>query len=174
MRAYYFFFFFQAEDGIRDYKVTGVQTCALPILLAQMMIKMLVQHHAPASPGNSAKDTARWPLRRRSPISKAANQVAQASDVCLPGRWARGEKLGRAPTLPFGPRHDVDRQPVKGRVAQWTRGRRGLQLLETLPQIAAHMADHLWRCEAPPERLAIRCQAADPVEDRISGLGVEE
>src|SRR2546426_5962556 len=26
-----FCFFFQAEDGIRDYKVTGVQTCALPI-----------------------------------------------------------------------------------------------------------------------------------------------
>src|SRR5256885_11778385 len=26
----FFFFFFQAEDGIRDYKVTGVQTCALP------------------------------------------------------------------------------------------------------------------------------------------------
>src|SRR5688500_19616059 len=25
-------FIFQAEDGIRDYKVTGVQTCALPIL----------------------------------------------------------------------------------------------------------------------------------------------
>ena len=25
-------FFFQAEDGIRDYDVTGVQTCALPIL----------------------------------------------------------------------------------------------------------------------------------------------
>src|SRR5438874_3319613 len=27
-----FFFFFQAEDGIRDLYVTGVQTCALPIL----------------------------------------------------------------------------------------------------------------------------------------------
>src|SRR5688500_316528 len=27
----YVVFFFQAEDGIRDYKVTGVQTCALPI-----------------------------------------------------------------------------------------------------------------------------------------------
>ena len=26
-----FFFFFQAEDGIRDIGVTGVQTCALPI-----------------------------------------------------------------------------------------------------------------------------------------------
>src|SRR5205823_70493 len=28
----FFFFFFQAEDGIRDKLVTGVQTCALPIL----------------------------------------------------------------------------------------------------------------------------------------------
>src|SRR5256885_10905555 len=28
---WYVIFFFQAEDGIRDYKVTGVQTCALPI-----------------------------------------------------------------------------------------------------------------------------------------------
>src|SRR5256885_8847381 len=28
---HYTFFFFKAEDGIRDYKVTGVQTCALPI-----------------------------------------------------------------------------------------------------------------------------------------------
>ena len=27
----FFLFFFQAEDGIRDYKLTGVQTCALPI-----------------------------------------------------------------------------------------------------------------------------------------------
>src|SRR6266850_3835865 len=31
-----FFFFFQAEDGIRDYKVTGVQTCALPIWAARL------------------------------------------------------------------------------------------------------------------------------------------
>src|SRR2546426_2287310 len=31
LRCWFFFFFFQAEDGIRDYKVTGVQTCALPI-----------------------------------------------------------------------------------------------------------------------------------------------
>src|SRR6266542_7173214 len=31
--SYLFFFFFQAEDGIRDATVTGVQTCALPISL---------------------------------------------------------------------------------------------------------------------------------------------
>src|SRR5690606_40168292 len=28
---FFVFFFFQAEDGIRDFHVTGVQTCALPI-----------------------------------------------------------------------------------------------------------------------------------------------
>src|SRR5260370_27515102 len=31
MLFFMFFFFFQAEDGIRDSSVTGVQTCALPI-----------------------------------------------------------------------------------------------------------------------------------------------
>src|SRR5205823_6764525 len=31
------FFFFQAEDGIRDKLVTGVQTCALPIFFAASM-----------------------------------------------------------------------------------------------------------------------------------------
>src|SRR5256885_2712079 len=35
-------FFFQAEDGIRDYKVTGVQTCALPIYQAGAERKMRV------------------------------------------------------------------------------------------------------------------------------------
>src|ERR1019366_8310445 len=29
--CFFSFFFFQAEDGIRDWSVTGVQTCALPI-----------------------------------------------------------------------------------------------------------------------------------------------
>src|SRR2546430_4324543 len=31
VQVVFFFFFFQAEDGIRDLTVTGVQTCALPI-----------------------------------------------------------------------------------------------------------------------------------------------
>src|ERR1035437_7121675 len=34
-----FFFFFQAEDGIRDIGVTGVQTCALPICVARRRTK---------------------------------------------------------------------------------------------------------------------------------------
>src|SRR5690625_7263618 len=36
MIVFYYFFFFQAEDGIRDGHVTGVQTCALPILLFRL------------------------------------------------------------------------------------------------------------------------------------------
>src|SRR5690606_39821914 len=40
-------FFFQAEDGIRDFHVTGVQTCALPISFSptpQPLGKLLVYH----------------------------------------------------------------------------------------------------------------------------------
>src|SRR5690348_18184422 len=36
------FFFFQAEDGIRDGRVTGVQTCALPILRATQPMEVIM------------------------------------------------------------------------------------------------------------------------------------
>src|SRR5258708_11947612 len=41
-----FLFFFQAEDGIRDDLVTGVQTCALPIYL----VRHLVRHRRQLTP----------------------------------------------------------------------------------------------------------------------------
>src|SRR5207302_8133831 len=37
----FFFFFFLAEDGIRDFHVTGVQTCALPISLARAFARIV-------------------------------------------------------------------------------------------------------------------------------------
>src|SRR2546430_15896395 len=37
-------FFFQAEDGIRDLTVTGVQTCALPISLQRADVHHLARH----------------------------------------------------------------------------------------------------------------------------------
>jgi len=37
----FFFFFFQAEDGIRDWSVTGVQTCALPIYLGLRQVRVM-------------------------------------------------------------------------------------------------------------------------------------
>src|SRR3972149_9744550 len=40
-----FFFFFQAEDGIRDLTVTGVQTCALPIFTLEEFERSLAGIH---------------------------------------------------------------------------------------------------------------------------------
>src|SRR3989475_7232438 len=41
-RCVVYFFFFQAEDGIRDLTVTGVQTCALPISYTKYLLLVLV------------------------------------------------------------------------------------------------------------------------------------
>src|SRR5256885_9339361 len=46
MKAHSLFcFFFQAEDGIRDYKVTGVQTCALPIYVVAAFVAACHEYH---------------------------------------------------------------------------------------------------------------------------------
>src|SRR2546430_11017817 len=49
------FFFFQAEDGIRDLTVTGVQTCALPISQARL-IPAASKMRRPQSPGLRSGD----------------------------------------------------------------------------------------------------------------------
>src|SRR5256885_16333757 len=58
MVCLYVFFFFQAEDGIRDYKVTGVQTCALPISLSfsapRLVMGMVAIEKSPCS-ANAAR-----------------------------------------------------------------------------------------------------------------------
>src|SRR2546429_6092436 len=41
------YFFFQAEDGIRDVAVTGVQTCALPISVKEYLAVLETNHHTP-------------------------------------------------------------------------------------------------------------------------------
>src|SRR5690606_40475471 len=55
------FFFFQAEDGIRDFHVTGVQTCALPIfepdsMLAEVVAREGVRLAVLAVPGAVAQE----------------------------------------------------------------------------------------------------------------------
>src|SRR5205085_3833042 len=58
--------FFQAEDGIRDLTVTGVQTCALPILLLRAILGLDQREgdHRPV-PGQESRAKARaaprWP-----------------------------------------------------------------------------------------------------------------
>src|SRR5256885_187289 len=46
-------FFFQAEDGIRDYKVTGVQTCALPIYPSGVVTGRICTPASVATPASS-------------------------------------------------------------------------------------------------------------------------
>src|SRR5256885_10175265 len=47
--------FFQAEDGIRDYKVTGVQTCALPIYLLQRYSRFTREPANPETSGTTVE-----------------------------------------------------------------------------------------------------------------------
>src|SRR5690606_39605952 len=48
-------FFFQAEDGIRDFHVTGVQTCALPIFIMNQTLSVVLEQTAQALPLEQAK-----------------------------------------------------------------------------------------------------------------------
>src|SRR5690606_40359127 len=79
-------FLFQAEDGIRDFHVTGVQTCALPIL------PPLTSRHTSVE---------NWMLSRRSSIDqlrlvsnrRPSSVSATMSSNVIPGF---GSKIGRA------------------------------------------------------------------------------
>src|SRR2546422_8589083 len=55
----YYFFFFQAEDGIRDVAVTGVQTCALPISSTATAISMMRSPRRGLVPVASTSTTAK-------------------------------------------------------------------------------------------------------------------
>src|SRR2546428_4626988 len=95
--SFLFFFFFQAEDGIRDLIVTGVQTCALPIFEAAGMVErevvaQLVSIHPQLVVG-------------------VAPRLVGVSDVCQAGP-ATGESG-----------HDVEPILVIGKVVARRRGR---------------------------------------------------
>src|SRR5256885_4171363 len=64
------FFFFQAEDGIRDYKVTGVQTCALPIS-AYTPVTFCVSARWRPKTFSSASETSPTVARRRTADRKS-------------------------------------------------------------------------------------------------------
>src|SRR2546426_6935259 len=107
---HFFFFFFQAEDGIRDYKVTGVQTCALPIYRHQQLQRPPVLFREPPSTtelrGISADGNREQPRcdRRRGSALGREDRDGPASE---PG--------GRLP-VPLEPRGALrTRRPEQGR-----------------------------------------------------------
>src|SRR5229473_8328078 len=71
------FFFFQAEDGIRDKLVTGVQTCALPISTA---LAALSQTVASCPARRNARDSVARVLASSSTISRLAFTVSPQLD----------------------------------------------------------------------------------------------
>src|SRR2546429_5715618 len=83
-----FFFFFQAEDGIRDVAVTGVQTCALPIF-----------HY-----GDASELVTRFQAGLPFPLTQAQRRVIAeiAADLSRPHPMNRllqgdvGSEIGRA------------------------------------------------------------------------------
>src|SRR6266446_9778327 len=103
------FFFFQAEDGIRDYKVTGVQTCALPI--SRGAARLFPLRDAAGHPGLVARSDA-----------EEYGRLEHRCVVRCPGRRRRigtaARRAGRRPLWPAGyllfPRRDNrHRQPVR-------------------------------------------------------------
>src|SRR5438876_6563986 len=87
-------FFFQAEDGIRDGRVTGVQTCALPILTALTPV-------APASTGATTRATLTPPacsaVISLSPASRVNTcSTATSTAIEMTALQAGGVKIGRA------------------------------------------------------------------------------
>src|SRR5438093_5219028 len=83
-----FFFFFQAEDGIRDWSVTGVQTCALPICARHDDQDHAGRRHG----GLDLHDAVLHDLDRRgahAPLGVLAALLQEARDLLLP-------QIGRA------------------------------------------------------------------------------
>src|SRR2546430_12624941 len=99
------FFFFQAEDGIRDLTVTGVQTCALPIFRRPRGRAQQGPDHARASRGAGGRHYA----PRRGLLHRARRQ-RQGERLPLAQRYPDR----RAGDPPLGQRRDSNRRREDG------------------------------------------------------------
>src|SRR5207253_4778398 len=96
-------FFFQAEDGIRDGHVTGVQTCALPIL---MDISRLPTRVMPSFLVSLA--TAKYP-------SRVMNDCTLMKSTPL----ALRSSTALRPSSPVAIATEIGRASCRGRVIKW-------------------------------------------------------
>src|SRR6266478_7096706 len=95
-------FFFQAEDGIRDLTVTGVQTCALPILRAARPPLPLADPRATDtqhSPPRKSSQTARLPETQTPPACGTAAALVRSLRR-LPGPSLRSCPVSAAAAPP--------------------------------------------------------------------------
>src|SRR6266478_10253158 len=96
--VFFFLFFFQAEDGIRDLTVTGVQTCALPISVGRLG------------------------RQRPSPADYVTVAGARGGEIAAGGSPPEGARVAYAPARSFAARL----RPFRN-ARRWSRRRRHLR-----------------------------------------------
>src|SRR2546422_5855984 len=110
------FFFFQAEDGIRDVAVTGVQTCALPICfhsLAALVARALTGRLDPA---HVAAECAAQLARLREAGVRVTHIDSHRHVHVLPGVWGVVIETARRGGVPVV---RVPLEPLSPRAASW-------------------------------------------------------
>src|SRR5256714_1147888 len=93
-----FFFFFQAEDGIRDKLVTGVQTCALPIFLYFTPALFPIYFRAAKQEASSYEPELQRRIGRER-IATIAFQLGVLAIIAFLGGWWIAFKLYVVPVL---------------------------------------------------------------------------
>ena len=94
-------FFFQAEDGIRDYDVTGVQTCALPILgLVRAQLEAASEKRLAALVAETA--------RRQAALEARFPEAFETVDAAVEKRQATRKSLNDDPEFQARNRAVVD------------------------------------------------------------------
>src|SRR5207302_6531449 len=117
------FFFFQAEDGIRDFHVTGVQTCALPISANQLVVDRIAEidhpyfaagqflkHGIPPMASSLVRPGARirrhdWNQRSKPALVLRFSRISRNAELTrvrakeFPA-WARSRPCAKSPGIP--------------------------------------------------------------------------
>src|SRR5438034_1638387 len=108
-------FFFQAEDGIRDHCVTGVQTCALPIFPCAPSWRWRLGHACRRVARCSCRRTSSRTLQRTASGARRGRREREAARGEPPRRRARPGGMARRRPL----RSEERRGGKEGRAAGW-------------------------------------------------------
>src|SRR5205809_7668749 len=90
----FYFFFFQAEDGIRDVAVTGVQTCALPICQLRDGAATVTELAAPFDMSQPAISKHLKVLERAGLITRGRSEERRVGKECR-SRWSPNQSKKR-------------------------------------------------------------------------------
>src|SRR5690606_39822723 len=109
------YFFFQAEDGIRDFHVTGVQTCALPIFAPPAIATTGAPSSTPTivEAGNCVIAATGAPTNaqyRAAAVSAGCSRATPSSKIGRASCRERGEEQGGAGSVN---KDGEERQPMK-------------------------------------------------------------